>query len=280
MDDPFATARQLNAALYQTFGFFILRDFFDASALALEVDRVLSDGLAASSDVSSYGGIRFQYVPMMSSTTPVSLALLDRTAEVASTLLDAAVIPTRAKGTRYFGNTPWHVDSVLPLDSIGFAAYLEPLRSENGGLRVLPGSHRPEFGNALRELGAVGMAAPDLPAHAISTEPGDMIAFDEHLFHASFGGHVRRQWRIDFLRDPIGVEAECLTKEYFRGIYPDDWDGGYDVERYPSYSDAWRKSGRPAAARLEALGIYELAAKQEMFARSKGQIHLESEGGR
>jgi len=61
-----------------------------------------------------------------------------------------------------------------------------------------------------------------------------MIVFDEHLFHSSFGGNVRRQWRIDFLCDPTGADAERLTKEYFQGIYPADWDGGYDADRYPS----------------------------------------------
>jgi hypothetical protein len=98
-----------------------------------------------------------------------------------------------------------------------------------------------------------------------------MIVFDEHLFHSSFGGGVRRQWRIDYIRDPIGVEEEDLVKEYFRGIYPPDWDGGYDVDRYPSYSDDWRKSERSAAARLDGLGVYKLAATQEAFARLKRQ---------
>jgi len=117
------------------------------------------------------------------------------------------------------------------------------------------------------------MTATTLPSYAVATEPGDMIAFDEHLFHSSFGGGVRRQWRIDFVRDPIHPEAERLTEEYFQGIYPADWDGGYDVDRYPSYSDHWRKSGRPAAARLESLGVYELARNQETFARSKRPLN-------
>jgi len=219
---------------FQTFGFIVLRQFFEARPLAKEIDQVLNDGLLASSYVSQYGEIRFQYVPMMSATTPASLALLDCTAVVASTLLSSTVIPTRAKGVRYFGNTPWHVDSVSALDSIGFAAYLEPVGPENGALRVIPGSHRRELGSALRELGAIGMRAPTLPSYAVATEPGDLIVFDEHLFHSSFGGGVRRQWRVDFVCDPTEPEAERLTKEYFQGIYPADWDGGYDADRYPS----------------------------------------------
>ena len=167
--------------LLSTFGFIVLRQFFEPRPLAEEIDQVLDDGLLASSNVSHHGEIRFQYVPMMSATTPASLALLDRTALVASTLLGSAVLPTRAKGVRYFGNTPWHVDSVFPLESIGFAAYLEPVGPKNGALRLIPGSHRRELGTALRELGAIGMTATSLPSYVVATEPGDVIVFDEHL---------------------------------------------------------------------------------------------------
>jgi hypothetical protein len=101
----------------------------------------------------------------------------------------------------------------------------------------------------------------------VATEPGDMILLDEHLFHASFGGRVRRQWRVDYVSAPTGAESEIKT--YFEAIYPPDWDGGYDVDRYPSYGPNWRRCNCPAAARLDALGVYELAARQEAFTRSR-----------
>src|SRR5262245_26983277 len=100
---------------FHTFGFAVLRRFFEAHVLGEEIDRVLEDGVAAPSDILQYGEIRFQYVPMMSATTPASLTLLDRVSVVASALLNSAVVPTRAKGVRYFGSTTWHVDSVFPL---------------------------------------------------------------------------------------------------------------------------------------------------------------------
>jgi hypothetical protein len=110
--------------------------------------------------------------------------------------------------------------------------------------------------------------AEALPSHVIQNEPGDLIFFDEHLFHASFGGGYRRQWRVDFIADPTCAEEEEQARAYFRRLYPPDWDGGYDARRYPSYGSDWLHSARPAVARLEALGVYELAAKQEAFARS------------
>jgi hypothetical protein len=254
---------------FRTFGFVVLRRFFEPGPLAAEIDRVLRDGLVPSSDPLVGGEIRFRYAPMMTAETPASLALLDRLEPIAAALLGGPVLPTRAKGVRYSGNTPWHVDSTSPIASVGFAAYLEPLGADNGALRVLPGSHRPELGDAIRALGAGGRAAAELPAHAITTEPGDVIAFDEHLFHASSGGGNRRQWRLDYVRDPADAESESHTKSYFASIYPPDWDGGYDVDRLPSYGADWRGSARPSVARLGALGVYDLAARQEAFARSK-----------
>ena len=259
----------LDTPYFQAFGFLVLRHFFDPRLIAAEVDEVMRNGRWSSFEVPGSKEIHFQYVPMMTAETPGSLRLLDRTETVAATLFGGPVLPTRAKGVRYWGNTPWHTDSDLRIASLGVVAYLESLRENSGALRVLPGSHRPEFANALRALGTAGKPAEESPAHILETEPGDVIVFDEHLFHASFGGGTRRQWRVDYICNPAGAEAEDQAKAYFRKLYRPDWDGGYDVDRYPSYGSDWRGSGRPSVARLEALGVYELAATQEAFARSR-----------
>ena len=259
--------RSGNADHLRTLGFFVLRRFFDPAMLSVEMDRVLQDAFSSSLDVSHYDGIHFQYVPMMTADTPESLSLLDRTMVVAEELLGGPVVPTRAKAIRYFGSTPWHVDSVQQVASLGFMTYLEPLDANNGALRVVPGSHLPERNNLLRAMGGTGKPATELPSEILSTEPGDMIVFDEHLFHSSHGGVARRQWRIDFLRDPADAAERNSTRAYFSNIYAANWSGGYDVDRYPSYGPDWRNSGRPAVERLEALGVYELAAKHETYAR-------------
>lgn len=263
------TSMAIDASHFRTFGFVVLRRFFDPAPLGAEIDRVMHDGLVASANPSAGGPIRFRYVPMMTAETPASLALLDRLEAVATALLGGPVIPTRAKGVRYSGDSPWHVDSDSPIASVGFAAYLEPLGEANGALRVLPGSHRAEFGDPIRAFGAAGMSAARLPSHVVVTEPGDVIAFDEHLFHGSSGGGERRQWRLDYLRDPMDAESENHVRSYFAGIFPPDWDGGHDVDRYPSYGADWRASARPSAARLGALGVYDLADRQEAFARTR-----------
>jgi hypothetical protein len=251
------------------FGFAVIRQFFKADAVSAEVDRVTSNGLML--PVARRGGINFQYVPMMTAETPASLSLLDACAVLAEAALMAPVIPTRAKGTLYRGDTPWHVDSESHIQSIGCIAYLESINARSGALRVLPGSHRPEYGDAIRALGATGMPATALPAHVIESEPGDLILMDEHLFHASFSGGVRRQWRVDFLPLPTDADAERDTKTYFEQLYPPDWEGGYDVDRYPSYGPDWIQSGRGSVGHLAALGVYDLAAAQEAFSRNRSK---------
>jgi phytanoyl-CoA dioxygenase PhyH len=252
---------------FRSFGFAVLRQFFDPAPLAMEVDRVLSDGLLRRRP--HHGDIRFQYVPMMTAQTPASLSLLDRLGAVAETLFDRPVLPTRAKGVRYFGETPWHVDSALPVASLGCLAYLEPTGPDSGALRVVPGSHHPPFNEALRNIRAARVRDPSLPCHVVATDPGDVILMDEHVLHAAFGGGVRRQWRVDYLGVPVGDEESILTKSYFASLYDREWDGGYDVDRYPSYGPDWRRSSRAAVPQLETLGAYSAAAAQEAFIRSR-----------
>jgi hypothetical protein len=243
---------------FHTTGFTVLRQYFDPGPLSAEVDRALADGLA-NRPSPHVGGVAmsFHYVPMMCEATPVSLRLLDQLSETARTLLGRAVIPTRAKATRYVGPTRCHADSDLPIQSIGFAAYLEPLIGPDGALRAVPGSHSPGVGDALPRTGA--MTAAGL---GVASQPGDIIAFDEHLHHASTTPGARRQWRVDFVVDPSNADEEAVVRAYFARVFPRGWEGGYDTKRYPSYGPHWQASGRTSVDRLRDLGVYHLAADQ------------------
>ncbi len=248
----------MDAARFREEGFVVLRGAFEPEPLAREIDRALEDSrrgefLAQVGD----GTIGGRYVPMTCERTPVSLALLERLEPIATALAGAPVLPTRAKGVLYAGESPWHRDAAEPVGSIGFAAYLERLRAESGALRVVPGSHRTEA------------SAPEV---ALETEPGDVIAFDERLLHASMGGRDRRQWRVDFVPDPRTPDEEARVRAWYARQHPPDWDGGYDVDRYPSYGPHWLASARRWVARLQELGVYEAAAKEETFARLRSTL--------
>ncbi len=186
----------------------------------------------------------------------------------------------RAKGVEYQGSSRWHRDSDGAWPSIGFAAYLEPLRGPTGALRVIPGSHLGEFAASVARYVETEQATPAhgdrvgrLPAHIIDTDPGDLIAFDERLFHASFqqpGAVVpRRQWRVDFVAAPVQPSQEPALAAWFGSLYQPDWDGGYDVDLFPSYGAHWRASGCPWVETLGRLGVYAAAGRQEDFMRSR-----------
>jgi hypothetical protein len=241
---------------FRASGFVVLRDHIDPTPLSDEVDRTFVDGLRTDAGVNTgSAGIGFRYVPMMCERTPVSLALVDALAAPAEELLGRRVLPVRAKCTRYVGGSDWHRDSELDVASMGFVAYLEPLTAGSGALRVQPGSH----------TDATAVATGD--GTALDTRPGDVIAFDEHLMHGSAGGDDRRQWRVDFVGDPETVAEAERVRSYFSLIYPVDWDGGYDIDRFPSYGAYWVRSNRPWTERLRALGVYAYATAQENAAR-------------
>ena len=146
------------------------------------------------------------------------------------------------------------------LATMGFLAYLEPLTTRTGALRVMPGSHA----CLSVPLPTSFEGGPAGPGQAIDTQPGDVVAFDEHLVHGSHGGTERRQWRADFVVDPKSAAEEAQVKAYFGHIFPDrQGQAPYDATRYPSYGPYWQSLDRPWTARLLELGVYRRAEAAE-----------------
>lgn len=96
-----------------------------------------------------------------------------------------------------------------------------------------------------------------------------MIVFDEHLVHGSAGGTRRRQWRVDYVASPVDTESVARVRDDFAGIFAPARDGGYDVDRYPTYGEHWHASGRPWVEPPRALGVYDANSAEEAFARSR-----------
>ncbi len=68
-----------------TFGFVVLRDVTDTSALCAEFDVTMQEAFSdASPMISGSAGNEFHYVPMMSDRTPVSLGLVLRLSVLAA----------------------------------------------------------------------------------------------------------------------------------------------------------------------------------------------------
>lgn len=235
-------------------GYVLLRSQVDAVALAEEHDRALREAFGVARFVHGSAGNRFRYVPTMCERTPMSLALIVRFASVAAELLGCAVLPSRAKATVYRGDTAWHHDTDLPVTSLGFVTYLDPLDEHTGALQVRRGSHHRDA------------VVDRCPIVTLASAPGDLVIFDEHLWHASRGGGERRQWRVDYVADTGDDDA---LRAYFAAQYSPGWDGGYDVDRFATYGPQWRQIDPHWNARLEALGAYAAAAAEEAFVRER-----------
>jgi len=245
-------------------GFVVLRRAFDPLPLTGECRRALSEAFLPNDSLQvlaqGSGTVSFQYVPVMCESTPLSLGLLDHFALDAAKLLGRAVLPGRAKVTRYYGDTGWHRDSERDLGSVAFVAYLDATSAQTGVFRVLPGSHT-DTDRPIPD--ASSGDAPDL-GEVIETEPGDVIVFDEHIIHGSTGGGERCQWRVDFVIDPLGPDEEELVKTNFEQVFPNaEHEPGYDARRYPSYGSYWQSLERPWSKRLRDLGVYQRAAAAE-----------------
>jgi ectoine hydroxylase-related dioxygenase (phytanoyl-CoA dioxygenase family) len=145
-------------------------------------------------------------------------------------LLGPGFVWITSDGNLYVGDTNWHPDSPTVEDfRIKIAFYLDPVSRDSGCLRVIPGSHLPGFGERLRELprptgpaadSVFGVNGSEIPAVSLESEPGDMVIFDQRLFHASFGGKTgRRMFTMNFVPKPAGpTDLDRLRNMYVSNI--------------------------------------------------------------
>jgi len=103
-------------------------------------------------------------------------------------------------GNYYTGDTAWHSDGFHHVGKfLKVALYLDPVGRDTGCLRVIPGSHRLDLYDTwearqarnANELWGIEQSA--VPAFALESQPGDVVAFNHNLMHASFGGNTRRR---------------------------------------------------------------------------------------
>ncbi len=126
-------------------------------------------------------------------------------------------------GNRYGGDTGWHSDCApdqwqckTVTRQFKLAFYLDPLTSETGALRVIPGSHRAGEGyceeitqNLSNIWENLRIESKDVPCVALTNTPGDVVVFDHRIKHASFGGSKRRRMFC------INVIERCRTEQQF-----------------------------------------------------------------
>jgi hypothetical protein len=182
---------------YKTFGYVIMRKVFtpDEIKIMQEEFTVASQRHGEFSPTADES--TFSHMIILGDDTPyfASLTEDERLYGPAKQVFGEDAVLWEWHGYRYcmFKGTLWHANDGDPTYGryIYGARYqwplFEPVRADTGALRVIPGSHLPEFQWELRKAEAAGLlnSIADVGAVVCEAELGDVVAFDTRLYHAS-----------------------------------------------------------------------------------------------
>ena len=190
---------------FETFGFIILRKVLSEEELAKmndEFDASLKNIQGERPD--NEPPKHFNWSNLGPETPFLSLLPEDtRICETAEQLFGENVVAVSSNSNRRVGDTRWHTDQSHPhFCGWKFAAYLQPLNSDNGAFRVIPGSHKQPFNDTLKHI---EMDSPEItvPYYSCDSAPGDIIIFNFATWHSSWGGSFdRRMCTVDFYKNP------------------------------------------------------------------------------
>lgn len=212
-----------HVAQFETFGFVVLRGVLGSDELAAARTE-FDTGLARAAAATERRGIRKQLNwSNLGPDTPFLGSLLedDRFVDAAERFHGGEVIGYYANSNSFDGDrTEWHPDtSILLRRGVKFAFYLQPLDEASGALRFIPGSHREPLHSGMRQIGikedntrvldAEGLEVDEVPAYVARSEPGDVIAFDSRVWHASWGGRPdRRMCSLGYFAVPATAAEE------------------------------------------------------------------------
>ena len=249
-------------AHFETFGFVMLRKLFtsdEMDIIAREANEIFEEVLGiVPSETTERGKVEpfFEHRPFLN-----SLLDDDRIYMVAEQLLGADFVFDVSEGNLHVGDTAWHGgNSWHILRWIKFGFYLEPLKRDTGGLRVIPGSHlagEPDLYAPFRLNKAaseplLGMPQSEIPCVALEIEPGDVVLFTEAMLHASFGGRPgRHQHAVSFFKNPITESEVERVRDIARRLPPT----GRPLEMH---IDSDRPRVRRMVSRLLELGFEPL----------------------
>ena len=257
------TAEQVR--FFDTFGFVVLRDVFSADELKT-IRREFDHRAAVASSYEPFDGTTRHNMRMKGADTPFFASLLEdpRFAEAAEQMF-GEVIGSSVDADRYTADSAWHYDAGgADAQGVKFAFYLQPVRADTGALRVIPGSHRREWFDELYEYEPIGprwtraAASPEetqlamdgidaIPAYACESDPGDVVAFDLRIYHASLGGsNDRHMCSLVYYKYPSTPEELELITLNVKG-HMARRDNAGDPWNPPSVDEDWmaNRQGSP-----------------------------------
>jgi len=216
---------------FEVFGFLVRRNMFspeEINKMNEEFDRRLAS-LQAEADPNKER--LFDNWPNRNPETPFIASLLEdpRIYVPSEQIVGENCVPVHSNANSYADSTPWHPDTKDPhLLMVKNVMYLQSTTGARGALRVIPGSHKTPLHEELLRIGLnksddnesqflkeSGLHGEDIPCYIFSSQPGDIITFNELTWHAAFGGYRdRRTCTFNFFRNPkTPEEKESMRKE-------------------------------------------------------------------
>ena len=221
-------------AFFKDYGFLVFRGLLSND----EISNVGHEAAAAADEIygNHPGGPQGRWIPLLGDGTPLCASLLEdsRFYGIAIETFDESVIGVNTDLLFWKGDTGWHRDLDVPGNTgLKIIYYLDPLEAANGALRVVPGTHIephetevPEveplvietdcndYMDQVREL-TVGPGDKMLSSVVVESNPGDVIAFEMPLLHASFGGAPYRRLGacVYWYPSPTSEQAEARRQE-------------------------------------------------------------------
>lgn len=201
---------------FDTFGFIVRRQIFAPDEMK-SISEQFDDVLAQDRRGRAFPGEKRQGV-MGFIEQRADLSRLvddDRIFLALEQLLGEGFVWIGSDGNLYVGNTHWHSDASDPYARIKVAFYLDPVEMDTGCLRVVPGSHRAPLHDRLKEQRPVdevgdspyGVAGTQIPSFPLESQPGDVVFFNQNLWHASYGGRTgRRMFTLNCGAKPTAEE--------------------------------------------------------------------------
>ena len=225
-------------AHFETFGFLFMRQALSADEMR-DITQEADELLEADRRGSPRGQEAQVVAPFVERRALLSwLVEDDRIYETIAGLLGPGFIWAGSEGNvTVRSEHRWHADrpgeQEVGYTRVKVMLYLDRVTKESGCLRVIPGSHRQPLHIDLSLLSAnqgdpgfmpFGVAGPDMPGYPLESEPGDIVFFNQSLYHAIFNGWAGRRYiALKFAAKPTADENLASLLRYSETIFqPDD----------------------------------------------------------
>ena len=174
------------------------------------------------------------------------LAEDDRIYGTAAQIIGSELLFTGSEGVvSGYGQARWHPDrrtlwpGILGYGCVKAMIYLDETTADRGALRVIPGSHRNPMHEGLYQMlrwapegddmhsmeetenpaeMPYGLPGDQMPAFIAESEPGDVLFFNQWLFHAAYNAWPGRRYVAAKFAQPPKNETHLKFHHMYNGV--------------------------------------------------------------